>query len=45
MLVGVRMGVSTYDPFGEAFHEGVIIGIPGGWSGGEESESLETFKQ
>ena len=45
MLVRLRMRVSTYDPFGEAFHEGVFTGNPGGWSGEEEPESLETFKQ
>ena len=43
MLVGVRVGgVSSCDPFGEAFNEGVVVGVPEGWSGEEEPVS---FKQ
>ena len=44
MLVGVRMGgLSSCDPFGEAFKEGVIIGVLKGWTGGEEP-ALKPFE-
>ena len=46
VLVGVCMGgVPSCEPFGGSLNEGVIIGVPESWSGGEGPVSLEAFKQ